>query len=48
MKKIIVVTLISAFSLLTLNGCSNIAGAGKDLQGAGQVISKEADRAKRT
>jgi len=48
MKKMIVVTLISAFSLLTLNACSTIEGAGKDLQGAGQVISKEANKAKKS
>ncbi|MEH6455356.1 MAG: entericidin A/B family lipoprotein [Cocleimonas sp.] len=48
MKKMILVTIISAFALLTLNACSTIEGAGKDLQGAGQVISKEAKKAKKT
>jgi len=48
MKKMIVVTLISAFSLLTLNACSTIQGAGEDIQGAGQVISKEAKKAKKS
>ncbi len=47
MKKMIVTMLISAFGLLTLNGCSTIDGAGKDLQGAGQVISTEAQKAKK-
>ena len=46
MKKIIITLLISAFSLVTLSACSTIDGAGKDLQGAGQVISEKANRAK--
>ncbi len=46
MKKMIVVVLISAFSLLTLNGCSTIAGAGKDIQDAGGAISKKAEKTK--
>ena len=46
MKKMIVMTLVSTFCILTLNACSTIEGAGKDLQGAGQVISKEANKAK--
>lgn len=44
MKKIIVVMLISAFSLLTLNACSTMEGAGKDLQKAGAAISQKAKR----
>lgn len=48
MKKILVMILVSAFCILTLNACSTIDGAGKDLQGVGQVISKEANKAKRT
>ena len=48
MKKMIVMTLASTFCMLTLNACSTIEGAGKDLQGAGQVISKEANRAKKS
>jgi len=47
MKKIIIVTLISAFSLLILNACSTIEGAGNDLQGAGQVISETAQKAQK-
>ena len=35
MKKLILVTLISAFSLLTLTACGTIAGAGKDIQTVG-------------
>mgnify|MGYP000206325542 CR=1 FL=1 len=46
MKNIIATILISSFSLLTLNACSTIDGAGKDLQGAGQVISKGAKEVK--
>ena len=33
-----------AFTLLTLNGCSTVAGAGKDIQKAGQVIEREAHK----
>ncbi len=47
MKKIIVVTLISAFTLLTINGCSTIAGAGKDIQDVGGAISDKAEKAKK-
>jgi predicted small secreted protein len=36
-----------SFSLVSLNACSTIEGAGKDIQGAGQVIEKEAKGAKR-
>lgn len=48
MKKLIILTFSIAFGLFSLNGCSTIEGAGKDLQGAGQVISQEAKDAKRS
>ena len=48
MKKILTTMLIAAFSIITLNACSTIEGAGRDLQGAGQAISSEANRAKRS
>jgi len=47
MNKILTTTIISMFYIITLNACSTIEGAGKDLQGAGQVISKEAKKAKK-
>ena len=47
MRKMIFITLFSAFALINLNACSTIEGAGKDLQGIGQVITKEAKKAKK-
>ncbi|GAA0421673.1 hypothetical protein GCM10009133_32760 [Cocleimonas flava] len=47
MKKLLVVTLITAFGLFTLNGCSTIAGAGKDIQDVGGAITDKAERAKK-
>ena len=46
MNKLIVVMLISAFGLLTLNGCSTIAGAGKDIQDVGGAITHKAEKVK--
>ncbi len=43
----IVMTLIAAFSLLTINGCGTIAGAGKDIQDVGGAISKKAEKTKK-
>ena len=48
MKKIVISIFTLSFILLGLNACSTIEGAGKDIQGAGQVIEKEASKAKRT
>ena len=47
MKKIIAVMLISTFSILTLNACSTIAGAGKDIQDVGGAIENKAKKAKK-
>ncbi|MGK0269764.1 MAG: putative small secreted protein [Cocleimonas sp.] len=47
MKNIILMVLISGLGLLTLNGCSTIEGAGKDIQKAGEAISDKAKRAKK-
>ena len=44
MKKIIAVMLISTFSLMTINACSTMEGAGKDIQKAGAAISKKAKK----
>lgn len=44
----ILITIISGFALLTLNACGTIEGIGNDLQGAGQVISTEAKKAKKS
>jgi len=47
MKKILITMMISVSSIIILNACSTIEGAGKDLQGAGQVISNEAKKTKK-
>ena len=47
MKKMILVALISVFSLLTLNACSTISGAGKDIQDVGGAISNKAENTKK-
>lgn len=41
------VLLLSALSLTLLSGCGTVSGVGKDIQKAGEVIEKEANRAKR-
>jgi len=38
--------ILTCFSLVSLNACSTIEGAGKDIQGAGQVIENEARKKK--
>ena len=48
MKKIVISIFALSLILLGLNACSTIEGAGKDIQGAGQVIENEASKAKRT
>jgi len=48
MNKTVINIFVLGFILLGLNACSTIEGAGKDIQGAGQVIEKEATKAKRT
>ena len=48
MKKTVINFFVLGFMLLGLNACSTIEGAGKDIQGAGQVIEKGATKAKRT
>lgn len=40
------VLLLSAMSLIVLSGCGTVSGVGKDLQKAGQVIEKGANKAK--
>lgn len=48
MKRIVINIFALSIIILGLNACSTIQGAGKDIQGAGQVIEKEATKAKRT
>ena len=44
MKKQIARIMILGVALLALNACATIAGAGKDLQRAGQVVEDKANR----
>lgn len=44
MKRLLLSILFSIAALLTLNACSTVAGAGKDIQKAGQVIENEAHK----
>ena len=46
MLKKVMYIFVLGFSLISLNACSTIEGAGKDIQGAGQVIEKEAQKNK--
>lgn len=47
MLKTTILMIITCFSLFSLNACSTIEGAGKDIQGAGQMIETEAKKNKR-
>ncbi len=42
MKKQIMKLMVLGVTLLSLNACGTIAGAGKDLQRAGQVVEDKA------
>jgi predicted small secreted protein len=43
MKKRIVTIMVLGITLLSLNACGTIAGMGKDLQHAGQVVEGKAE-----
>ena len=42
MKRIVALTLLSLFSVSMLSACNTMAGAGKDIQKAGEKIEKKA------
>ncbi len=44
MKKQIVYIIVLGITLLSLNACGTIAGMGKDLQKAGQVVQGKAEQ----
>lgn len=44
MKTLFTHLALLVFALSTLNACSTVAGAGKDLQKAGQVIERKAEK----
>ncbi|GAB3042906.1 entericidin A/B family lipoprotein [Stenotrophomonas tumulicola] len=42
MKRAIALMLLSMFSVAMLAGCNTVAGAGKDVQGAGEKVEDAA------
>ena len=42
MKRIVALTLLSLFSVSMLSACNTMAGAGKDIQKAGEKVEKKA------
>jgi len=38
MKRVIALMLLSMFSMAMLSGCNTVAGAGKDVQKAGETV----------
>ncbi len=44
MKKRIIYIMVLGITLLSLNACGTIAGMGKDLQRAGQVVEGKAQQ----
>lgn len=42
MKRLIVLMLLALFSMGTLSACNTMAGAGEDIQQAGEAIEDEA------
>ena len=47
MKKIVTLVLIGSFGFFMLNGCSTVAGVGKDIQSAGSAVEKKAEKTKK-
>jgi len=46
MKRIIALTLLSLFSISMLSACNTVAGAGKDVQKAGEKVEDKAQDCK--
>ena len=46
MKRLLVLTAVSLFSLGMLSGCNTMAGAGKDVQKAGEKVEDKAQDCK--
>ena len=45
MKRLIALLLLALFSIGTLSACNTIAGAGKDVQKAGEKVEETAEKA---
>ncbi len=43
MKRLIALMLLSLFSIGTLTACSTMAGAGQDIEDAGEAIEEQAE-----
>jgi len=46
MKRIVVLLMLALFSMSTLTACNTMAGAGKDVQKAGEKIEDKAEDCK--
>ena len=46
MKRLLALALMAAFSMSTLTACNTIAGAGKDVQKAGEKVEEKAEDCK--
>ncbi|GHH61123.1 MULTISPECIES: entericidin A/B family lipoprotein [Gammaproteobacteria] len=44
MKRAMVLLMLGLFSVATLSGCNTVAGAGKDIKGAGDKIEDAAKK----
>ena len=44
MKRLLTITLLGLFAAGLLSGCNTVAGAGKDLQGAGGKVENTAEK----
>ncbi|RNF82188.1 entericidin A/B family lipoprotein [Montanilutibacter psychrotolerans] len=46
MKRLIILMMLAMFSMATLGGCNTMAGAGKDVQKAGEKVEDKAEDCK--
>ena len=44
MKRLMSLAMLALFSVGMLSGCNTVAGAGKDMQGAGEKVENTADK----
>jgi|GEM_PF-210876 len=44
MKRVLTLMMLGMFAAGMLSGCNTVAGAGKDMQGAGHKVEKTADK----
>jgi predicted small secreted protein len=44
MKRFVLTLLLLSFSLAFVSGCNTVAGAGKDVQKAGEEVQEQADK----